>query len=206
MRSYDYGLFFQGSQAYSNHFDTTLGASTLEVRNTPKNIYHHLTCTAICVPLDVANNVTGRVSVVTKWCPCCWCPISDEALWNAAKSWATIATFKTKGRESAGWQICPHYWPNTMVIFKVKVKFKPVSIHKHNFIVQKIHFFLRKVAITVFSKLSISTENINIFRTAEKFNKCAYKPVIIHTYRARWLISIFIFMWHIFRRAECILT
>lgn len=66
----------------------------LGVRNTPKNIDHHLTCTAICVPLDVANNVTGLVSVVTKWCPCCWCPISDEALWNAAKSWATIATFQ----------------------------------------------------------------------------------------------------------------
>lgn len=43
----------------------------LGVRNTPKNIDHHLTCTAICVPLDVANNVTGLVSVVTKWCPCC---------------------------------------------------------------------------------------------------------------------------------------
>lgn len=58
-----------------------------------------LTWTAIWVPLDVATKVRGLVSVVTKWWLCCWCPISDEAVWNAAKSWATIATFIKKDTE-----------------------------------------------------------------------------------------------------------
>lgn len=149
------GSFFQGNHAYLNHLVTWPGASCSTSKNhSKKTIYPRLTCTAICVPLDVASNVTGLLSVVTRWWPCCWCPISEEALWNAAKSWATIATFRTKGQSHLHGRAAPapHHC---------------LQVHSELGLLRSIIVLCkRKVAIIVFSELSASSSNINILRTA----------------------------------------